>query len=504
MFDSYDVAESLAFMSDNKKKNLDEIRMCVISDLDYISDHGYTLLHFFVDDTCFNDEPQRLQAIQSLLDYGLNPNDKDITGQNFIQTAMYDGTTDQFILQLISEALKYGLKVNHQDCSGNTIMHSAVFSDYYDVDDLASIYNLLIKNGFNKNLCNKMGMNIVQSMNFSGNYSHDEIKLFQDMIGVDMNKDIKLIETQATKDLKELEKYGMILNNKNYLFEPAIGREQEIFNLMLTLAKEQENPIIVGNSGVGKSVLCEELVYLIQNNKVPKFLKDKTVIETSPSSLVSGCEHVGQFEAKLHKFLELCQKHGVILVINEIHNIYGTGASKSNDTDMAEILKSYLDTPDFKIIGTTTYEEYDKYFANSSLKRRFGKVEVKEPSNKVLKTILLKRIKDYLEYNHMKFEYQDLIPYIVNIIVDTTTSKHRIYNDIEYNPALSLSIIDTAFAVAKVNDSEIIKIDYFIEAINSNMRIYEGQKKMAINQLKELKWEKDIPKKLTKILDLKK
>ncbi len=505
MFDSDDISEMLPFITNNYKKNLEEMRLILVNDLHNVDNYGNTLLHAFAYDSCYDEEPKRLLAIQTLLDYGLNPNDEDITGQNFIQAAMYDGTTDQYILQLIDEAIKYKLDVNHKDSSGNTMMHSAIFSNNYDVDTLISIHNLLEKHGFNKDLLNKQGMDTVKAMYCCEAYGNDEIKYFKEAIGYDkeshINKKDSITRTEIEEDFKN---FGQVLNNKQYKFKPTIGRDKEIMEIMISLAKEKESTIIVGESGVGKSALLDELAYQIQNNNVPKFLKHRTIVEVMPSSLVSGCEYVGQFEKKMHEFLKLCEKHNAIVVINEIHSIYGTGVSKGNDNDMASILKTYLDKPNFKIIGTTTNDEYEKYFTHNALKRRFGKILVKEPDKETLKVIICKVINDYLENNNISFQNEKIKKDIIDNIIWATEDRHRVYNDKENNPSLAISIIDTAFAISKVYDSETIDLNHFIQAIESNYRIYDIAKKEAIDRLKYIKMSNEIPKKLSKIISLKK
>lgn len=492
-----DISTILKYITDDKKKNIEYLKRYVNEYLEQIDFDGSTLLHLFCRDIDVLEEPKRFLVIQTLLDYGLGVNDEDVTGQNFIQTAMYSGTTEQFILQLIDEALKYGLDVNHQDCTGNTIIHTAIFSDNYDIDELISIGKLLSNRNFNFNLLNNEGMDLIKSLNVCGNYSNEEINIFKKKLSIAKELAKEMSKTVELEDLEVLEKYGKILNNNVYKTNPAIGRDKELMNIMISLAKSHENPILVGESGVGKSVLCDELAYRIKQNNVPKFLKNKIILETMPSFLVSGCKYVGQFEEKMHTFLKVCHRNQVIVVINEIHNIYGTGASENNDTDMAEILKSYLEKSNIKIIGTTTDMEYQKFFANNALKRRFSKIDIKEPDDETLAIILHKVIQDKLEENNI--ESRDF-KRIIDIIVNLTNKKHRIYNDIENNPALALSILDTAFAYLKVMDDTNIDIKHFICAVETNYRLYESAKEQAINKLKEIELSK--PKQLKKIIEI--
>ena len=105
-----------------------------------------------------------------------------------------------------------------------------------------------------------------------------------------------------------------------------------------------------------------------------KFLQGKIILETTASQIVAGCQFVGMFEENMTKFLNLCEKYNVIVFIDEIHTIYGVGSSKGKDNDMAAMLKHYLDRTNLKVIGTTTDKEYDEYFSEDALKRRFEKI----------------------------------------------------------------------------------------------------------------------------------
>ena len=110
---------------------------------------------------------------------------------------------------------------------------------------------------------------------------------------------------------------------------------------MVALAKDTTSPILIGESGVGKTAIANEIAYRISSGLVPKFLKDKIVLEINPETIASNTKYTGEFEAKVLKLMKLVKENDVILLINEIHTIYGIGTTENNDRDLASILKKY-------------------------------------------------------------------------------------------------------------------------------------------------------------------
>lgn len=310
----------------------------------------------------------------------------------------------------------------------------------------------------------------------------------------------KIAPTISDKDILKLEKYGKILNKKNYIVAPTVGREKEMKNLMITLAQDKKRPLLVGESGVGKTSLIDELAYRIKTGQVPNFLQEKIILEVSPSDIVAGCEFVGMFEEKMNKLMRLCEKLDIIVFIDEIHTIYGAGCGKKSNNDMASMLKYYIDRTGLKVIGTTTEKEYQEFFSTDALKRRFEKIIVKEPTEDILYQIVDKVIRDYYIKNEIFFENENVKNQIVNIILTATKKSHRVYNDVVNNPDLAISIIDKAFAFAKVYDSKFITAEHFIEALECCDRIYEPSIEEAIARLKEL--DISISKPVQKILKI--
>ena len=503
MVNENNIKTLLSKMTNNVKSNIKEIKK-VFGSLNYTDDENQSILHILVDNKY--DENKCFLAIQSLLQNGMNPNLQSYFNYNFIQVALYTGYSENFILCIINESLKCGLNVNHVDSDNDTIMHTAIYSDDY-LGNLEKIYDLLCENGFDSTLVDGESRNLVEAMIYQKQYSKTQIESFRKKYIERTNNDLndktsnnmpaneklnkektcsEVIPKLSREDIVNLEKYGTVLNYKKYVTEPTIGREKELKNLMISLAQNKKSSLIVGESGVGKTALVEELVYRIITNQVPTFLQNKVILEINPSEIVSGCKYVGTFEEKIKDLLNLCKELDIIIFIDEIHTMYGTGSYENNDNDMASMLKYQLDRSDLKFIGTTTKQEYEKYFNGDALKRRFDKITMKEPDKNVLYQIIYKVIDDYNITTGISFENGNLKNQLVEIIATMTEKSHRVYDDMVNNPDLAISIIDKAYAIARFYDSKFITVNHFIEAIEYCDRVYELTKNQAITKLNDL------------------
>jgi ATP-dependent Clp protease ATP-binding subunit ClpA len=293
-------------------------------------------------------------------------------------------------------------------------------------------------------------------------------------------------KSESSSNNKLLE--GKRLNDKVYLHEPAIDRENEIKSIITTLASLKKNPILVGESGTGKTTIVDELVYKIQQNQIPNFLKDKEIIELDTSSIVAGTKYVGTLEEKMKNILSYASSHDSLLFIDEIHTIYGAGASSKSDNDIAEMLKRAIDRENIRVIGTTTKEEYQKYFSQDALKRRFEPTIIEEPKEKTLFNITKQVFYNYTEDYQINLEnLEDNLDQIIDILIKATSQAYRNYQDSVNNPDLIISIIDKAYADAKINDQNELNIENIIYGISSCTRIYESVQERTIYELKSLK-----------------
>ena len=218
--------------------------------------------------------------------------------------------------------------------------------------------------------------------------------------------------------------------------------------------------------------------------------------------LIAGCIYRGSFEQKMKELFNKTKKYNAIVVINEIHNIFGLGSSDENKFDLSEMLKTEIEEGNIQVIGTTTKDEYDKYFANSALKRRFKKVDVNELDEGLLFSVFEKHINDLCEIYNVTIDNKLNIDKIIDIIINNTKKRCRVYNDRENNPALGISIIEDAFAYVRVYNKETVTIDDFIYAFRSQDRIYETSKNNAVSELEFLKQEKGLIRKRANIIDI--
>ena len=240
---------------------------------------------------------------------------------------------------------------------------------------------------------------------------------------------------QYGKDLTSLAKDGKI--------DPVIGRDKEIQRIIEILSRRtKNNPVLIGEPGVGKTAVVEGLAQMIVDMKVPEILKNKRVVSLDMSSMIAGAKYRGDFEERLKKSLQEMKKVGnVILFIDEMHTIIGAGAAEGA-MDAANILKPLLSRGEVQIIGATTLNEYRKYIEkDSALERRFQSVLIDEPNSEDTVKIL-KGLKDKYEAHH-KVKITD------EAINEAVTLSQRYIND-RYLPDKAIDLIDEACSKIKL------------------------------------------------------
>lgn len=210
------------------------------------------------------------------------------------------------------------------------------------------------------------------------------------------------IEQQQSKN--PLEAFTVNLNEQATIgkIDPLIGRQEEIDRTLQILCRRRKNnPLFVGEAGVGKTAIAEGLAYLIVEGKVPEILSHCVVYSLDMGALLAGTKYRGDFEKRLKAVLkQLSKEDGAILFIDEIHTIIGAGAASGGAMDASNLIKPALSSGDLKCIGSTTYQEYRGIFEKDrALARRFQKIDVKEPSEEEAFQIL-KGLKSRFEEHH--------------------------------------------------------------------------------------------------------
>ncbi|MCK8604643.1 ATP-dependent Clp protease ATP-binding subunit [Leuconostoc citreum] len=203
-----------------------------------------------------------------------------------------------------------------------------------------------------------------------------------------------------------LEEYGINLTQqaREGKLDPVIGRDQEISRTIEILNRRtKNNPVLIGEAGVGKTAVVEGLAQAIVANKVPEKLRSKEVIRLDMSAMVQGTAMRGQFEGRMRQLMkEVASNDDVILFIDEIHEIMGAGNAEGG-MDAGNILKPALARGEFQLIGATTLNEYRKIEKDGAIARRFQPVQVNEPSKSATITILKGIQKRYEDYHHVAF-----------------------------------------------------------------------------------------------------
>ena len=236
--------------------------------------------------------------------------------------------------------------------------------------------------------------------------------------------------------------------------DPVIGREKEIEEMQLVLARRTKaNVMLIGDPGVGKTAIAEGLARKIVEGSVPKFIQDHTVYNLDISAILAGSKYRGDFEERLKAIIGAIEKKGkCILFIDEAHMMSGAGAASGSSNDMANMLKPALSKGTLKVIASTTWEEYRKHFEKDrALMRRFQRVTVDEPSEATTIKIL-KGLKKYYEKHHsVKITNQ--------AIIDAVTYSVKYMSDKKL-PDKAIDLIDCACARFKVKDEENGVVDH--------------------------------------------
>ncbi len=333
----------------------------------------------------------------------------------------------------------------------NDSYNSAVARQKKHNDTYLSAFDLFLEVFYNRSLVSEECRKLV----------HFSRKQLEDLI--EKGRGDTMIQNQNDENnLNPLQKYGrnLVQDVREGKIDPVIGRDDEIRRVTEILSrKTKNNPVLIGEPGVGKTAIVEGLAWRINNGDVPLSLKDKELIELDMGSLIAGAKYRGEFEERLKAVLNAVkEKDGqIILFIDEIHNLVGAGKTEGS-MDAANLLKPMLARGELRCIGATTFDEYRKYIEkDAALERRFQKVAVDEPS--VEETVsILRGLKDRFETHHgVKIKDE--------AIIAASVMSNRYITD-RFLPDKAIDLIDEACASIRVEmDSGPEPLDELIRRI---------------------------------------
>ena len=297
------------------------------------------------------------------------------------------------------------------------------------------------------------------------------------------------IINQETLNVKKnrisiLELYGENFQEKDYITDPAIGRDIQIKQMILILLTPDKSVVLVGKPGVGKTATVEGLAYRIQKGDVPDKLKDYQVIRVNTSALMGVDPATG--EAKVNTLIdELKSKSKLILFIDEIHTLIG---GKDEALDFANMFKPALDRGDIKVVGATTTEEYEHYILrDKAFVRRFQKVEIYEPTREENIKILMGTLPKIEKRTGAKLIYSPYIQKkIMEFLTDITSEYKRIYEVGSRYPDVSLTLVQEAFSNALFDNRTAVNILDIQNSILHSKNIYPDVIKKSMPEFEKI------------------
>jgi len=324
---------------------------------------------------------------------GILTEDENVTGFIFKKLGVNKTVVDQKLAELISSFPKVSGQQPYLSNGGNQVLNKA--KDYLKTfgDEFVAIEHLL--------------MGILAGSDKTAQLLKDQGVTEKSLINAikDLRKGNKVTDQNAESKYRSLERYSKNLNElaKKGKIDPVIGRDEEIRRVLQILARRtKNNPILLGEPGVGKTAIVEGLAQRIVSGDVPENLKSKTLISLDMGLLVAGAKYKGEFEERLKAVIkEVTDSEGeIILFIDEIHTLIGAGGGGEGAMDAANLLKPALARGELHAIGATTLKEYQKYIEkDKALERRFQSVIVDEPDAADAISIL-RGIKDKYELHH--------------------------------------------------------------------------------------------------------
>jgi len=280
------------------------------------------------------------------------------------------------------------------------------------------------------------------------------------------------------ESISMLERYGEDLTAKNYITDPAIGRDDEIKQMILALLTPEKSALLVGKPGIGKTAIVEGLAYRIIKGYVPDVLLNYQIIKINITSLIGNTIISGETENRVDLLVrELNTKDNVIVFIDETHLLI----NKDGGMDFANMLKAGLDRGTIKMIGATTTDEYEQYILRDrAFLRRFQKIEVAESDKETTVAILMGTLPKIEHKIGVKCEYTNFIKErIMRFIVDK-----RVYEIASRYPDICLTIVSNAYTFALYDNNRTVTIKHFYKAICNAKNIYDDARLKEIERFK--------------------
>ncbi len=316
----------------------------------------------------------------------------------------------------------------------------------------------------------KKDKSLVSSEVYTKTYADEEDLSMLPVTKSNLLNELALKEQQTNK-ISILARYGDDFCSRDYVTNPAIGRSEEIKQLILILLTQEKSGILVGKPGIGKTSIVEGLAYLLQRNKVPDALKGYRIISVKTTSLL-GTLPTG--DTRLQTLIdELKDLDKVILFIDEIHMLMG--ATSDSSLDFANMFKESLGRGSIKMIGATTTDEYERYvLRDKAFVRRFQRVDVMEPDKEHTVRILIGTLPKIEKNTGAKLKYSDFIKVeIMTFIVDITSEYKRVYGIGSRYPDICLTLLSQAFSQAVFNNRNEVNILDIRNAIKNSKNIYQ-------------------------------
>lgn len=302
--------------------------------------------------------------------------------------------------------------------------------------------------------------------------ANDIVEAIRNILGSYGNTSHNSEDNIESSSLGDLADFGTDLNEsaKQGKIDPVIGRDKEISRVIQILSRRtKNNPVLIGEPGVGKTAIAEGLAQRIVNGNVPEILRNKRIISLSISSMLAGAKYRGEFEERLKKAIDEVQKHDdMIIFIDEIHTLVGAGATEGA-MDAANILKPALARGEFQVIGATTLDEYKKHIEkDAALERRFQPILVGEPSEEdALK--ILKGLRDRYEAFHKAK--------ITDAALEAAVSLSSRYITDRFLPDKAIDVVDEAASKVRM---KVFSAAPDVKALESQLADVKKEKEAAV------------------------